>query len=292
MPRSTVEAGRAGFGERDDADAWAGHAARQGPATEYGLGEMQDGPGKSMRRNVGMLFFVAGYGLMLWMMGYMGVEPEGDTHEIVLAGCIAAYSVFGLILVWQIKRGEIFIRTELTGDQEGVVCGIKWSAFLGYIFLLVTLVVITSLPFWISQSIVDCMKKPANTETQQKERVQCLKDASSAIGFAFSGVFAGLAVALGLREILKHWLNYYKPMQQRQVVRALWMVPIYSVDAFWTLYLCFGASIFHARPIADPLFDPSRDPVLDSSGEMSAHRPAYPGRIAGGLLGQPHAAVR
>ena len=49
-----------------------------------------------------------------------------------------------------------------------------------------------------------------------------------------------LAVLFGLREIVKHWLNYFKPQMQRHVVRVLWMVPIYAIDAIVTLHLCFG----------------------------------------------------
>lgn len=241
MPRAGVEAGRAGFNERDDQDAWEGHAARDGPATQYGMGELQESPGKSRRQCFGFLFFATGWGLMLWLRGFVGVEPEGDAHTYALAGCITAYSLSGCILIWQIRRGEIFVRTNLTGEQEGVICGIKWSAFLGYVFLLVSIVVMVTLPFWIGRTINDCMHAdPDGLYDGHKDRETCLKDAADGIGFAFSGVFAFFAIAFGLREIVKHWQNYYMPMQQRQVARVLWMVPIYALDAFWTVYLCFG----------------------------------------------------
>eukprot|EP01047_Picozoa_sp_COSAG01_P036003 COSAG01_NODE_2793_length_7060_cov_5.562563_2_plen_78_part_00 len=50
-----------------------------------------------------------------------------------------------------------------------------------------------------------------------------------------AGVFACLAIMLGLREILKHWLNYSVPRLQKHVVRVLAIIPIYTIDAFVTL---------------------------------------------------------
>jgi hypothetical protein len=54
-------------------------------------------------------------------------------------------------------------------------------------------------------------------------------------GVLAAGVFACLAIMLGLREILKHWLNYSVPRLQKHVVRVLAIVPIYTIDAFVTL---------------------------------------------------------
>jgi hypothetical protein len=52
-----------------------------------------------------------------------------------------------------------------------------------------------------------------------------------------AAIFTFVAVVLGLREIGKHLANYYRPKLQRHIIRVLWMVPIYAVDALVIVYL-------------------------------------------------------
>ena len=183
----------------------------------------------SPRRWFGGMFFGCGYGLMLWNLGYLGQnqKPKADWQMPVWGGCAASYLLFGVVVYLQIKRGEIFVRSA-GGAKEGKCCGIKWSSLLGYVFLLATVALMIWLPFFIGRTIIACLD----------EKDKC-KDKAGDLGFLGAGVFTVLAVLLGLLQIVRHWLNYFKPPMQRHVVRVLWMVPIYALDAMFTLYLCF-----------------------------------------------------
>jgi hypothetical protein len=232
MSFAAAEAGRANLANRDDADAWAFHAREQTKRDwNGGDGQVQAHKYKSCRRWVSSIFFGIGYGLMLWNMGYLGAQeqPTGDMKLAVWAACAASYVLFAIVVAFQIKRGEIFVRSA-GGINEGHCCGVKWSSLLGYVFLLAVVALMIWLPFWVGKSIIACIKDAS---------ISCADQAGD-IGFVSAGVFSVLAVLLGLREIVKHWLNYFKPHMQRHVVRVLWMVPIYALDAMYTLYLCFG----------------------------------------------------
>ena len=46
------------------------------------------------------------------------------------------------------------------------------------------------------------------------------------------GLFTCLTLPLSLWGILQHLVHFTKPEFQRHIIRILWMVPIYSVNAF------------------------------------------------------------
>lgn len=226
---SHAAVGRANIADREDADAWAVHAREQ-TKREWngGDGRVQARKYKGCRRWCGSLFFGGGYGLMIWNLGYLGdaYRPKSDMVVAVWVGCGVSYALFALVVFLQIKRGEIFVRSA-GGAKEGKCCGIKWSALLGYLFLLAVVALFIFMPFWVGKNITECI---VAGDCEQK---------GEDIGVATAGMFTILAVVLGLREIVKHWLNYFKPQMQCHVVRVLWMVPIYALDAMYTLYLCF-----------------------------------------------------
>jgi hypothetical protein len=58
-----------------------------------------------------------------------------------------------------------------------------------------------------------------------------------AISYLIASSFTVLAVVLSIREICKHLLNYHKPHLQIHIIRVLWMVPIYAIDACLSLTL-------------------------------------------------------
>jgi hypothetical protein len=234
MSYAAGEAGRANLANRDDADAWAVHAKEETKRGWHGGdGRVQARKYKGCRRWFGGIFFGGGYGLMLWNLGYLGQDqhPPADVKMAVWGGCAASYLLFVVVLYLQIKRGEIFVRSA-GGAKEGKCCGIKWSSLIGYLFLLAMVALMIWLPFFIGKSVIECFH-----ETEQ----DCA-DKAGDVGFLSAGVFTILAVMLGLLDITRHWLNYFKPPMQRHVVRVLWMVPIYALDAMFTLYLCFGMS--------------------------------------------------
>ncbi len=232
MSYAAAEAGRANLANRNDADAWAVHAREQTKrGWRGGDGRVEGSKYKGCRRWFGGIFFGGGYGLMLWSLGYLGKnqKPKDDIKMAVWGGCAACYLLFVMVLYLQVKRGEIFVRSA-GGAKEGKCCGIKWSSLLGYVFLLSMVALMIWLPFFIGKSVIECLHM---TDTE-------CADKAGDIGFLSAGVFTILAVMLGLLDITRHWLNYFKPPMQRHVVRVLWMVPIYALDAMFTLYLCFG----------------------------------------------------
>ncbi|KAF5302387.1 hypothetical protein FQA39_LY10426 [Lamprigera yunnana] len=58
-----------------------------------------------------------------------------------------------------------------------------------------------------------------------------------------AGVFVGLAIPISLWEILQHIIHYAEPKLQKPVIRILWMVPIYAVNA-WLVLLYPKESIY------------------------------------------------
>ncbi|CAH0560433.1 unnamed protein product [Brassicogethes aeneus] len=47
-----------------------------------------------------------------------------------------------------------------------------------------------------------------------------------------AGIFVWIAIPLSLWEIILHVINYTKPRLQKHVIRVLWMVPIYAINAW------------------------------------------------------------
>jgi len=68
-------------------------------------------------------------------------------------------------------------------------------------------------------------------QTQSEERGQVTLDTL----FYSSAVFVLLACSLSIYEICCHLTHWYMPDVQKYVVRILWMVPIYSVDAWCSI---------------------------------------------------------
>ncbi|TGZ60757.1 hypothetical protein CRM22_008359 [Opisthorchis felineus] len=58
------------------------------------------------------------------------------------------------------------------------------------------------------------------------------------------GVFVLGAVPISLWTILDHLINYTKPYLQRHIIRILWMVPIYALDAWFALKFPSSAIYF------------------------------------------------
>mmetsp|Transcript_12420 Transcript_12420/g.16569 ORF Transcript_12420/g.16569 Transcript_12420/m.16569 type:complete len:361 (-) Transcript_12420:612-1694(-) len=54
--------------------------------------------------------------------------------------------------------------------------------------------------------------------------------------YYIAGLFVILTVPLSLHEIIMHLTNWYMPTVQKYVVRILFMVPIYSVQSWFSLY--------------------------------------------------------
>jgi hypothetical protein len=55
------------------------------------------------------------------------------------------------------------------------------------------------------------------------------------IAFYSAGAFVLLTVPISVREIIMHLQHYYMPNVQKFVVRILWMVPLYSVQSWFSL---------------------------------------------------------
>ncbi|RMZ53478.1 hypothetical protein APUTEX25_003300, partial [Auxenochlorella protothecoides] len=66
-------------------------------------------------------------------------------------------------------------------------------------------------------------------------------------GWFIAGVFVILAVSASIYEVAMHLEHYNRPALQIRVVRILWMVPIYAVDAWLSLRFS------DARTYIDPL---------------------------------------
>ncbi|KAF7274176.1 hypothetical protein GWI33_013148 [Rhynchophorus ferrugineus] len=47
-----------------------------------------------------------------------------------------------------------------------------------------------------------------------------------------AGIFVGVAVPISLWEIIQHVIHYTQPKLQKHIIRILWMVPIYAVNAW------------------------------------------------------------
>ena len=132
----------------------------------------------------------------------------------------AVGSVLLVLLALHCWRGDITL-SRRKGDTSRIqAAGLerwKWSRLLGWLWAVFVLLILVTLP---GAMAVLGKAKPQN------------------IGILFAGVFTTLSVAMGVREIVKHWLNYHEPLIQRHVIRVLAIVPIYALDAFATLFFC------------------------------------------------------
>lgn len=53
--------------------------------------------------------------------------------------------------------------------------------------------------------------------------------------FVIGGVFVFLAIPISLWEIIQHLVHYTKPYLQKYIIRIIWMVPIYALNAWFAL---------------------------------------------------------
>lgn len=103
----------------------------------------------------------------------------------------------------------------------------RGRVFMGYLWACITLASLLSLPFVVYAMMTF------------KVRLHHI-----AVVVAF--VFAFLATVLSVREIMKHLMNYSSPRLQLQIIRILWMVPIYAITAAATLRFEQQAIFFNA----------------------------------------------
>ena len=52
------------------------------------------------------------------------------------------------------------------------------------------------------------------------------------VAWLFASAFTFMTIALSGREIRKHLVNYSSPRVQKDIIRILWMPPIYALDCF------------------------------------------------------------
>ncbi|KAI9027282.1 organic solute transporter Ostalpha-domain-containing protein [Phycomyces nitens] len=57
----------------------------------------------------------------------------------------------------------------------------------------------------------------------------------SPIAINLALLFTIVATCISMISVWLHWKNYRKPNQQRQVIRILWIVPIYGISTFVSL---------------------------------------------------------
>eukprot|EP01048_Picozoa_sp_COSAG05_P023523 COSAG05_NODE_5132_length_1256_cov_1.726016_1_plen_354_part_10 len=132
--------------------------------------------------------------------------------------CIMGSAVVLLFAVtWGCCQGDYSITAKVARIEGGESLERKWSRIGGVVFnLTIFLAVIALVP--IVQAV-----NPGSPQS---------------FGPLVAGIFTVLAVLLGLREIVKHWLNYHSPRLQKHVVRILFMVPLYALDSFAILVSC------------------------------------------------------
>ncbi|MPC19806.1 Transmembrane protein 184C [Portunus trituberculatus] len=74
------------------------------------------------------------------------------------------------------------------------------------------------------------------------------------IAWLIGGIFVFMAIPITLWEIVQHLINYTKPKLQKHIIRVLWMVPVYALNAVSMCYVCmshgqrggnFGAVFLH-----------------------------------------------
>ncbi|KAK8720934.1 hypothetical protein OTU49_013021 [Cherax quadricarinatus] len=55
------------------------------------------------------------------------------------------------------------------------------------------------------------------------------------IAWLIGGIFVFMAIPITLWEIVQHLINYTKPKLQKHIIRVLWMVPVYALNAWLVL---------------------------------------------------------
>lgn len=50
-------------------------------------------------------------------------------------------------------------------------------------------------------------------------------------GGLIGGLFVVMAIPISVWQIIQHMVHYNKPFLQKHIIRVLWMVPIYALNA-------------------------------------------------------------
>ncbi|XP_056649204.1 transmembrane protein 184C [Diorhabda sublineata] len=99
--------------------------------------------------------------------------------------------------------------------HEGCLnCMLRWKLWIRPLFILLyALAALVFVPLFLVKSLEDGFNK---------------HDQEILIG----GVFVWVAIPLSLWEIIQHVTHYVQPKLQKHVIRILWMVPIYAINAW------------------------------------------------------------
>ncbi|KAF2880627.1 hypothetical protein ILUMI_25546 [Ignelater luminosus] len=101
----------------------------------------------------------------------------------------------------------------------------KWRLWIRPLaVLLYALAVLVFVPLFLIKSIEDGFNK------REQE-------------ILIAGIFVWLAIPISLWEIIQHVIHYTQPRLQKHIIRILWMVPIYAINA-WLVLLYPKHSIY------------------------------------------------
>jgi len=79
-------------------------------------------------------------------------------------------------------------------------------------------------------------RAPCNNSGTRILTLQCFADYDIHYqGWFIGGIFVILSFPISLYEVAMHTEHYTKPHLQKHIVRILWMVPIYGIDAWLAL---------------------------------------------------------
>ncbi|ODM96812.1 Transmembrane protein [Orchesella cincta] len=93
-------------------------------------------------------------------------------------------------------------------------CFLRWRLWIRPFFILGYTIVLCIL---VPSLVFTCL----GHECSKQQRTQLI-----------GGVFALLAIPISFWEITQHLVHYTKPYLQKHVIRILWMVPVYALDAW------------------------------------------------------------
>ncbi|KAK7871631.1 hypothetical protein R5R35_001818 [Gryllus longicercus] len=93
----------------------------------------------------------------------------------------------------------------------------QWRLWIRPVVMVVYgLIIIVLLPFLVAKAVKNGFKKQDQ-------------------GVLFGSIFVMMALPISLWEIIQHMIHYTKPYLQKHIIRILWMVPIYAVNAWFGL---------------------------------------------------------
>lgn len=104
----------------------------------------------------------------------------------------------------------------MCGDRCRVLCA-QWRLWIRpLVFLLYGIIILGFMPYLIYTLILNGMD-------------------GFTIAWLIGGIFVFLAIPITLWEIVQHLINYTKPKLQKHIIRVLWMVPVYALNAWLVL---------------------------------------------------------